>query len=724
MKVYKKMCDKASKDPTTKVEIIAAVEKLFRTGQALYLSDVEPERLEKFIHKEIQHYLPWRVVYKPDSLTTSVRQVFDASTNTRRRADGTGGRSLNDMLCKGRIKSMNLLRMMIRFSIGKFALTGDLQQFYCSCKLLAEEMNLTRFLYNPDLDPNSEPLECLFQALGFGLKSASGQSETVKEFLANDVREKEPELATLLDSSTYVDDMGESKPTLEELVQLIASADHHFDQIGLKCKQWTLSGQKPSEIVSEDGFRVLVGGSEWFPEVDSISTRIPPLHFGKSWRGRLAKDTKFFLATGDQQTDLKILGEFCPKLTRRICASKAASVFDIRGLLAPVLSGTKCLMRDTVKSTEGWDDEIPSVLRNKWLAEFLRLENLRGIAFDRPIMPMDAVNSDIRLIGLSDASKTNLMVGVWGGFELPNGSFSCKLIIGRSMLAKDTTIPKLELDGACSGTNLGWVVRTALKGWTVTYIQGSDSTIALCWITSEQLRLNEFHRNRVVQIMRGVELENIFHVKTELLVADVGTRPDRVSVEDVMPGSRWHDGEAWMKLTVGQAIAQGCIKPALDLRMSDDEKDEFKDGIIFEKVPEVLTRGHTLNQDRISKIEQRALFSQYVVIPTKFPFKMSFRVTMLVIKFIVKCRKAKPFSGSKLSSPIEKVPAIFTSVSSQQQAITPATQDMLDLEMMKQEEMCVMMTATYLFRTATQEVKQFNKKEQIEKISVEQNNIL
>ena len=203
-----------------------------------------------------------------------------------------------------------------------------------------------------------------------------------------------------------------------------------------------------------------------------------------------------------------------------------------------------------MKATEGWDDEKPADLRNKWLLEFLKLENLRGIAFDRPVMPRDAISSDLRLIGLSDASKSVVMIGVWGGFELPDGSFSCKLIIGRSILAKDTTIPKLELDGTCAATNLGWVVRTALKGWKVSYIQGSDSTIALCWITSEQLRLNEFHRNRVVQVRRGVELENIYHVKTDLLVADIGTRPEKVKIEDVMTGSRWHNGEDWMRWTV------------------------------------------------------------------------------------------------------------------------------------------------------------------------------
>ena len=68
-------------------------------------------------------------------------------------------------------------------------------------------MNLMRFLYNPDLSLKSEPYECVFQALGLDLKSASAQSETVKEILANEIREKEPEFALLLDASTYVHDI-------------------------------------------------------------------------------------------------------------------------------------------------------------------------------------------------------------------------------------------------------------------------------------------------------------------------------------------------------------------------------------------------------------------------------------------------------------------------------------------------------------------------------------
>ena len=420
---------------------------------------------------------------------------------------------------------------------------------------------------------------------------------------------------------------------------------------------------------------------------------------------------------------MESLDQFCPKLSRRICASKTDSLFDRCGLLAPILAGTKNLMRETVQCTEDWDEEIPTRLRDKWLKEFLRLESLRGIAFDRPIMPVNAINSIIRLIALTDATKTNMILGVWGGFELPDGTYSCKLIIGRSILAKDTTIPKLELDGICSGANLGWIVRNALKGWRFEYLQGSDSTIALCWVTSEQLRLNEFHRNRVVQIRRGVELNKMFHVKTDVLVADIGTRPEKVKVEDVMPGSRWQDGETWMRNTVAQAIADGQIKPALELRINDEEKEEFRDGVVFDKIPEVLTRGHALKQERISKLEERAQYSKYVIIPTKFNFKHSFRVTMLVIKFISLCRRGKPFEGTKLSKPVEKIPTIFSIICTSDPDHS-ALPDMLSLDAMRQDETYLKLTATYFFRTATQELKHFQRKEFLNKIAFEHNGIL
>ena len=112
-------------------------------------------------------------------------------------------------------------------------------------------------------------------------------------------------------------------------------------------------------------------------------------------------------------------------------------------------------MSETVKATEDWEEEVPDNLCSKWLLAFLRIESLRGIQFSRPVMPHNAVDKKIRLIGLSDAAKPIIMIGIWGGFQLPDGSFSCRLIISRSILSSDSTIPKLELD-ALWQTLAGW----------------------------------------------------------------------------------------------------------------------------------------------------------------------------------------------------------------------------------------------------------------------------
>ena len=51
-------------------------------------------------------------------------------SSTKRRADGSGGRCLNDLVVKGKITTINLVKMLLRFVAGRFALNGDLQQFY------------------------------------------------------------------------------------------------------------------------------------------------------------------------------------------------------------------------------------------------------------------------------------------------------------------------------------------------------------------------------------------------------------------------------------------------------------------------------------------------------------------------------------------------------------------------------------------------------------------
>ena len=75
------------------------------------MHELSEEEIKKFASKPVQYFIPWRVVYN-DSPTTPVRPVLDASSATRRREDGTGGRCLNDYVVKGKVETLNLVNLL------------------------------------------------------------------------------------------------------------------------------------------------------------------------------------------------------------------------------------------------------------------------------------------------------------------------------------------------------------------------------------------------------------------------------------------------------------------------------------------------------------------------------------------------------------------------------------------------------------------------------------
>ena len=87
-------------------------------------------------------------------------------------------------------------------------------------------------------------MEAVFRAMIFGIKSASALSEQGKAITADHCKVRYPAVATMLEESTYVDDLGESKPTMAEIEQLEKDADTVFEQVGMKVKEWNKSGRK------------------------------------------------------------------------------------------------------------------------------------------------------------------------------------------------------------------------------------------------------------------------------------------------------------------------------------------------------------------------------------------------------------------------------------------------------------------------------------------------
>ena len=214
-----------------------------------------------------------------------------------------------------------------------------------------------------------------------------------------------------------------------------------------------------------------------------------------------------------------------------------------------------------------------------------------------------------------------------------------------------------------------------------------------------------------MSIRRATNLNNLYYVKTNENPSDCGTRPDKVSVNDVLTGSKWHSGTGWMADSFDRAIANGILKPALQLRLNEEEQLDYEEGLIIDKVPELLIKGHVINEHRVTEIEKRARFSNYLILPTKWGFKKFIRVITMVFKFLLKCKKGKPFTGHLLAVPLNKVPALLTVMTGQ----TTQSSEPLQFSNLQLEDKAFAVSVTYLFRIASLEVKQFNKKNLIEK---------
>ena len=103
-------------------------------------------------------------------------------------------------------------------------------------------------------------------------------------------------------------------------------------------------------------------------------------------------------------------------------------------------------------------------------------------------------------------------------------------------------------------------------------------------VLSEKKRLGLWHRTRVVQVRRGTPLGNLFHVRTNLNVADLE-----------------------------EMVADGDLTPVEQLVLQKEDKQDYEDGFVFERTPDVLTQGHTtLTANRADLVAKRVEFSEYL----------------------------------------------------------------------------------------------------------------
>ena len=598
MKVYRQQLRKLNQPANTqdKQDVIQSEQKLQQMGFVEYVKNL-PQDIQRMLQDSpIQNYIPWRAVWKGNSVSTPCRVVFDASQAT------PSGYSLNDILAKGRNELNKLQEILIRWSMHRVALHTDISKMYNTVQLKQSEWCYQRYIWNEDLNPDKIPEEKVIKTLIYGVRSSGNQAAFGLRKVTQLSQEEFPEVSQTINDDVYVDDCISGEDIRDTAHQRADQLELVLNRGGYRLKGVTFSGEDPPSNLTDDGDTIFVGGMRWHVKEDTLSINISDLNFAKKQRGKKPSN----------------MVNIIPKrLTRRHCSSKVSEVFDLTGKVAPIVASLKMDVQQLVLRKLDWDDPIPDDLRPIWESNFELIKSIGTIKFKRAIVPEDAINLDINTLNFGDASKTMICSCIYARFKRRNGSYSCQLVFARTrVVPKDMSLPRAELYAALTNAYTGEVVRRSFKDYHKDSIKFTDSQICLHWLSNNEKPLKLWTRNRVIETLRFTSKEEWYYVQSKDMAADIGTRKG-ATIHDVDQNSTWINGFNWMK-------SPQSAFPMLssdEIRLSETESLEAKKEVDV----------HFVKQ--LTDTKDRYAFSGYHIDPMRHSFSKVVRIFAYAIRF-------------------------------------------------------------------------------------------
>lgn len=484
---------------------------------------VDPNKVE---HAPFPYYLPHHAVLRPESTTTKLRVVFDGSCAT------TSGISLNDTLMVGPVVQEDLLSIVLRFRLHKFAIVADIAKMYRMVNIAAEDQSLQRILWR---DSSSEPIRTFeLTTVTYGTSSAPYLATKCLQRLADEGAQEYPLAAMILSKDFYVDDMLSGAKSVEEGIKMYHELSQLLETSKFTLRKWSSNSQEILAAIPE-----ALKDDRTSLELDSPKAAIKTL--GLSWEPR-SDEFRFSVPQWSESTEIN----------KRIILSDFARLFDPLGLVGPVVVQAKIFLQDLWKQKCSWNEALSEDLQQWWLdfrqslAELSSLKVPRWLAFGS-----DTVSAEIH--GFCDASEKAYGACVYLRSTSFDGHVSISLMIAKSRVAplddvtrrkKKMSIPRLELSSAVVLSHVYEKVVNSLRIKAQPFFW-TDSTIVKCWLSSSPSRWQMFVANRVSEIQHLTRAGQWNHIAGSENPADVisrGMTPGRLADHPT-----WWSGPEWLR---------------------------------------------------------------------------------------------------------------------------------------------------------------------------------
>uniref|UniRef100_A0A8R1E2H8 Integrase catalytic domain-containing protein n=1 Tax=Caenorhabditis japonica TaxID=281687 RepID=A0A8R1E2H8_CAEJA len=448
------------------------------------------------------YYIPHKVVIKPDSQTTKLRIVLDASSHMKHEM------SLNDCIHAGPSILKSILGILLRARTTPYLMIADIEKAFHQVRVQSHHRNVTKFLW---LKNHIEPptpdniVTYRFTRLPFGITASPFLlAITILRYMELNPQEIHRKIVQNL----YVDNVTFTPDSPEECILDYTKSKNTFTNMHMNLREFLCNHK---EVMNQ------------IPEVDRAQNSTSKL-LGHQW---------------DSINDTLTISIAVPPKgtpTKRQLASFQASTYDPLGLVSPIMVQTKKLMSKVWETTTRWKDTIPAHLLTEWEAIKQTFQE-KSYTFPRQVAPAQGV-IDTSLILFSDASKNHYAMSAYLRFEYQQSAVHTQLIYSRTRIkpskSAHLTIPRMELLGVFIAANAASTLTSELsiRPSSVTFF--CDNTAVLHWIT-HQPSVDKWVQNR----------PSFRHVPTRPNPADIASRGATLS--QLRNNELWHHGPQFLK---------------------------------------------------------------------------------------------------------------------------------------------------------------------------------
>lgn len=468
-------------------------------------------------------YLPHHPVVREDKTTTRLRIVLDGSAKT------DSNLSLNDILHSGCNLQTEIFHVLLNVRIYPIAFLADVRQMYLCIFVHPEHRKFQRILYR--FSQNEKLATYEFTRVTFGLRSSPFLALRTLRELARLEGNNFPLATSILERDIYMDDIASSASSLKEAVDTATHLIKLFKSGGFDLVKWTSNSleflqhipvsHRHSESISfetDDVFKIL--GLRWLPSTDTF----------------------YF-----------VISQPPPHCTKRTILSVTARLYDVLGLVGPVILYAKLLMKELWLLKISWDESPPIHIVDMWKTYISELPLISTLRFPRHL----GIRKDSRvsLLAFSDASEKAYGCVIYLHVQNDSEEPIVSLVSSKSRVSSPSrivTLARLELSSLVLLAKLVRSVYDSISNRHPIdniYIF-SDSVVALCWISSSPHRFNTYVANRISQFQTLMSTDNLYHIAGAENPADFisrGLRPSEIINNDL-----WLSGPPWATASVNE----------------------------------------------------------------------------------------------------------------------------------------------------------------------------